>query len=140
MYRLLSIAVLMFVSLTALAIDGEPPLSDPAQDARYRALIKEVRCLVCQNQAISDSNAPLARDLRREIRQKIEAGAGNPEIITFLTDRYGDFVLYRPPFKPTTYLLWAAPALFLLIAGFALVRTVKRRTEQDYGTDGEAHG
>lgn len=140
MLRAFSIMVLMALSAMALAIDGEPPLADPSQDARYRELIKEVRCLVCQNQAISDSNAPLAQDLRREIRQKIEAGAGNPEIITFLTDRYGDFVLYRPPFKPTTYLLWAAPILFLLIAGVALIRTVKRRSEQDYGVDGEAHG
>lgn len=140
MGRVLTIAMLTLFATVAVAIDGEPPLSDPAQDARYRALIKEVRCLVCQNQAISDSNAPLAQDLRREIRQMIEAGAGNPEIITFLTDRYGDFVLYRPPFKSTTYLLWAAPALFLLIAAVALVRTVKRRSEQDYGTDGEAHG
>lgn len=93
---------------------------DPGQAARYHALIEELRCLVCQNESLAESNADLAEDLRAEIRKMMERGATDAQIIDFLVARYGDFVLYRPPFKPNTYLLWFAP-LVLAIAGLAVL-------------------
>lgn len=100
---------------------------DAELDRRFRAFVQDVRCLVCQNEALSDSRAELAIDLRREIREQMEAGKSNDEIRTFLTDRYGDFVLYRPPLKPSTYALWFGP--FALLAGgfIALFRSLARR-------------
>ncbi|MEW6169710.1 MAG: cytochrome c-type biogenesis protein, partial [Pseudomonadota bacterium] len=91
----------------------------PQDEERYQALVNELRCLVCQNQAIADSNAPLAADLREEVRAQILAGRSDAEINEYVTARYGDFVLYRPPFKPTTWLLWLGPFL-LLAAGIAI--------------------
>jgi cytochrome c-type biogenesis protein CcmH len=122
-------AVLLFVAaLPAWAIAPEEMLADPAQQAAYEHLTNEVRCLVCQNQTIADSTAPLAVDLRREIRRMLEAGQSEEEIKTFLLDRYGDFVLYRPRWQTNTALLWLAPVLLLLIGGTALWRIVRRRT------------
>lgn len=112
----------------ALAIDQGPAFDDPATQARYEDLIDEIRCATCQNQSIKDSNAMLAEDLRREIREMIAEGRSNEEILVFLTDRYGEFVLYRPPVDERTALLWGAPILLLLIAGFVLFRVVRRRT------------
>lgn len=100
------------------AIDRAAAFSDPAQQARYEHLANELRCLVCQNETIKDSNASLAADLRRELREQMQAGKSDEEILTFLTDRYGDFVRYRPPLTARTVLLWAAP-LLLLLAGLA---------------------
>ena len=121
--------VLLFLAaLPARAIAPEEMLADPAQQAVYEHLTNEVRCLVCQNQTIADSTAPLAVDLRREIRQMLEAGQSEEEIKTFLLDRYGDFVLYRPRWQTNTELLWVAPVLLLLIGGTALWRIIKRRT------------
>jgi len=110
----------------AHAIDAER-LDDPALQQRFERLTHELRCLVCQNETIADSNATLAADLRREVRQMLMAGKSDVEIRAFLTERYGDFVLYRPPVTPRTWLLWAAPALLLL--GGALVATliIRRR-------------
>ena len=87
---------------------------DAAQEARYHQLINELRCLVCQNQTIAESNAPLAVDLRTQVIKQLSEGRSNAEITGYLTDRYGDFVLYRPPFKASTVLLWAGPFLLLL--------------------------
>jgi len=101
--------------------------NDPQQRALYQHLIHEVRCLVCQNQTIADSNAALAADLRREIREMILAGQSEAEIKQFLVDRYGDFVLYRPPFRAATAILWLAPGLLVLFGGAVLWRTVRRR-------------
>jgi len=84
------------------------------QEQRFDELMHQLRCMVCQNQSLSDSNAPLAKDLRQEVYVQIISGANNDDIIHFMTDRYGDFVLFKPPFKPTTLLLWFAPVLFLL--------------------------
>jgi cytochrome c-type biogenesis protein CcmH len=120
--------------LPALAIDTEPRFEDAALQARYEHLIREFRCLQCQNETIADSNAELAADLRREIRGMVASGSSDGEIRDFLTQRYGDFVLYRPPVQPTTYLLWAAPALLLLIGGWAAARFVRRR-RADLETD-----
>ena len=108
-------AFLLVVAASALAIDMEPAFEDPVMQARYEGLTRELRCTVCQNQTIADSNASLARDLRREVRRLMSEGKSDQEVRDFLTARYTDFVLYKPPVKPQTYLLWAAP--FLLLAG-----------------------
>ena len=136
---LLPVLVLMVALIPApgLAMDPDPALADPAQQQLYERLTSEVRCLVCQNQTIGDSSAPLAADLRHEIRQMIEAGRSEAEIKTFLLDRYGDFVLYRPRFMPTTALLWLAPVLLLLIGGFGLRRIIQRRAALPVPTDDE---
>lgn len=89
---------------------------DTEQEARYRTLTGELRCLVCQNQNIADSDAPLAADLRNQVKRQILAGESNQQVIDYLTARYGDFVLYKPPFKLITLLLWLGPALLVLLA------------------------
>lgn len=119
--------LLSLATLSAWAIENDEALADPAQQAIYEQLTNEVRCLVCQNQTIADSTAPLAIDLRREIRQMLEAGRSEEEIKTFLLDRYGDFVLYRPRWQANTALLWLAPMLLLLIGGGGLWRIIRRR-------------
>lgn len=96
------------------------------QDARYHALIQELRCLVCQNQSIAESNAPLAADLRDQVSTQIAAGKSNGEILDYLTARYGDFVRYRPPLNSHTFLLWFSPGL-LLIAGLVIAWRIARR-------------
>ena len=124
-----------FVVGVAWAIDPEPPLDDPIIDAEYQQLIREVRCLVCQNQPISDSSAPLAADLRREIRRMFEEGSSRTEIEEFLIARYGDFVLYRPQLKPMTWALWGAPIVLLLIGGAVFVRILRARMSQPITED-----
>jgi cytochrome c-type biogenesis protein CcmH len=96
-------------------------------DARVRDLSGQLRCLVCQNESVGDSGAPLAADLRREIRARMEAGASDDEILAYLTSRYGDFVRYRPPLKPRTYALWFGPFVLLGAAVAAMRRSVTRR-------------
>lgn len=118
--------VLLMVG-TARAIDAEEPIGDPAQAALYERLIHEVRCLVCQNQTVGDSTAPLAADLRREIRRLVLEGRSEAEIQQFLLERYGDFVLYRPRFQATTAILWLAPVALLLIGAMAFARILRRR-------------
>jgi cytochrome c-type biogenesis protein CcmH len=95
-------------------------VTDPAIEKRLQSLSKELRCLVCQNETLADSQAGLAEDLRREIREQMKAGKSDKEIISFLTQRYGQFILYRPQVTPTTYLLWFGPFL-LLIGGLAIL-------------------
>lgn len=121
----------------ALAIDTQPAFADPALQLRYETLNRELRCLVCQNQPIADSNAGLAVDLRREVKAMIEAGRTDDEIRTFMTDRYGDFVLYKPPVTARTYLLWAAPVLLVAIALYAIFSIVRRRARQPIDIDPE---
>lgn len=111
----------------AVAIDVDTPLTDPAQIELYERLTEEVRCLVCQNQTIGDSNAALASDLRREVREQVAAGHTEEEIKVFLTDRYGDFVLYKPRYGGPAMLLWIAPAILLLIGAAMLARSIRRR-------------
>lgn len=129
--------VLVMLPTTLPAIDTADPITDPEQRELYERLTDEVRCLVCQNQTIADSNAPLAMDLRREIREKVEDGQNEAEIKTFLTDRYGDFVLYRPRFDGPALLLWLTPALLLLAAAVWLWRIVVRRSDLPITTDEE---
>ncbi len=123
-------AVLLALALasgaTRAATSPEEMLADPALEARARALGKELRCLVCQNQSIDDSDAALARDLRRIVRERLLAGDSDAAIERYLVERYGDFVLLRPPVKPATWLLWVGPFLVLL-AGAGLVFAFLRR-------------
>ncbi len=111
----------------AAAKVAAPAASDVAANARLVELSTELRCLVCQNESLASSRAPLAEDLRREVRERIAAGDSNPQIISHLTDRYGDFVTYRPPFKARTLLLWLLPPLLLLIGLFLLLQQIRRR-------------
>jgi cytochrome c-type biogenesis protein CcmH len=133
------LAALLAFAVQAFAIDTEAAFSDPALQQRYESLNRELRCLVCQNQTIADSNAPLAQDLRREVRAMIAEGKTDDEIRTFMIDRYGDFVLYRPRMTAQNFLLWAAPVL-LLLAGAAAVVVVVRRRSQEPDNDTEAEG
>jgi len=120
---------------SANAIGPEEPFADPVLEAEYQTLIHEVRCLVCQNQTIADSTAPLAADLRREIRELMAGGATRAEAAQFLVDRYGDFVLYRPPFQPSTWALWGAPIALVALGLFVFVRTVRTRSAQPIGEE-----
>ena len=114
---------LLLMLLTAAAHAAEPPAAD---EARYHALIGELRCLVCQNQSIAESNAPLAADLRDQVRTQMAAGKTDAEIIEFVTARYGDFVLYRPPFKARTWLLWLGPFVLLLAVAAIAAKFIRR--------------
>jgi len=135
------IALLLAFAGHALAIDAEDAFADPVLQKRYESINRELRCLVCQNQTISDSNATLAQDLRREVRDMIAAGNTDDEIRDFMIERYGDFVLYRPRMTPENFLLWAAPVLLLLIGAVVVVRVVRRRAqESDIETDGPEAG
>jgi len=123
-------AVALIAAGSALAIDAERAFDDPVLQDRYERINRELRCLVCQNQTIADSNATLAGDLRREVRELIAAGKTDDEIREFMIERYGDFVLYRPRMTATNFLLWAAPVLLLVIGGLAVVRVVRRRSQE----------
>ena len=107
-------------SNNSYAVDPEEFLKDPKQELRARNISKNVRCLVCQNQSIDESSAPLARDMRMIVRNKITEGLTDKEIYKFLTDRYGDFILLNPPFKTSTLILWTSPFLLFFIAAFVL--------------------
>jgi cytochrome c-type biogenesis protein CcmH len=121
-----------FAWLTAaVAKEAAPAAADPALEARVMALSAELRCLVCQNQTIADSNAGLASDLREEIREKMRQGQSDAQIIEFMVDRYGDFVLYRPPLKATTMLLWFGPLLLLAVGVAALFHRLRRRRVEE---------
>ena len=123
----LMLIALLWLTGPAWAGEARPLADDPAVEARLKLLAVELRCLVCQNQTLADSNAPLAEDLRREVREMIVKGMSDKEIIDFLVSRYGDFVLYRPPLKATTTLLWVGPFVLLAGGGVALVVALRRR-------------
>jgi cytochrome c-type biogenesis protein CcmH len=125
--RFALLIVALFLACQAFAIDAGRTFDDPAEQERYERLIQDLRCLVCQNQSIADSNAMLASDLRREVRDLMEAGQSDEQIRSFMTERYGDFVLYRPPVKPRTWLLWSAPAVLLLGGIGIAVLVISRR-------------
>jgi cytochrome c-type biogenesis protein CcmH len=119
-------ALMMTWSFAAGAGEAQALYADQASDARLSTLATELRCLVCQNQTIADSHSELAADLRRQILDQIAAGKTDQEIVDFMVARYGDFVLYRPPLKPTTVLLWLGPFLLLALAAIALFRYFRR--------------
>ena len=116
----------MRLVVAALSLAAAAAFADDALDARLKALESELRCLVCQNQTLAESEAPLAADLRKEVRELAQAGKSDDDIRAYLVARYGDFVLYKPPVKPVTYLLWFGPFL-LLAAGIAVWLVVLRR-------------
>ena len=117
---LIIILAVTTASNNSYAVDPEEFLKDPKQELRARNISKNVRCLVCQNQSIDESSAPLARDMRMIVRNKITEGLTDKEIYKFLTDRYGDFILLNPPFKTSTLILWTSPFLLFFIAAFVL--------------------
>lgn len=138
MKRFLLICCLSLVTASVLAVSSDEPLEDPELQARFDRFTNELRCLVCQNQTVADSAAGLAQDLRDETRRLLLEGATDEEIVTFMTDRYGDFVLYRPPLSPKTYLLWSAPVLFLLLGIFLAGRVIVQRSKAgDLPIEGE---
>ena len=127
-----------FVAILALLLTFGPALAgvevrqfdDPQTEQRYKHLINELRCLVCQNQNLADSNAELAQDLREQVYAMLEGGASDKEIIDFMVNRYGDFVLYRPPVKSSTLLLWAGPFVFLIGGLVILLLVIRRQRKQ----------
>jgi len=122
---------LTLLLLACSALAQEPLVfEDPEQEARYNQLTVELRCLVCQNQNLADSDAPLAQDLREEIYDMMQTGQSNEQIKTFLVDRYGDFVLYRPAMEGNTLALWLIPGVLLGIGGLALFFTVRSRNRK----------
>ena len=130
MIRQLLIAAALLLAVggpPAHAVEPSERLADPALEARARNLSKELRCLVCQNQSIDDSNADLAHDLRVLLRQQLVAGDTDQQVLDYLAARYGVFVLLDPPFEPVTYLLWLAPPALVLLAGGVLVSRSRRR-------------
>ena len=128
-YKILPGIVMLFVLLPVQAADVPLEFDKPEQGQRYQDLIEELRCLVCQNQNLADSHADLAQDLREEVYEMVLAGKNNEEIVDFLVARYGDFVLYRPPVKLSTWLLWFAPFVLLLAGIFLVYRFARARAQ-----------
>lgn len=125
-------------SYSVFAIDTGRAFEDDELQARYEEIISEVRCVQCQNQTIKDSNVQIASDLRREIRRLIAEGKADAEVFDFLVQRYGEFVLYRPPMSGFTLFLWLAPGVFLLAGGFVVVRVVRKRMSMPVDFDDDA--
>jgi cytochrome c-type biogenesis protein CcmH len=121
------VAVLLCTQL-AVAIDTAPAFTDPAQQARYERVIRELRCLQCRSETIADSNATLAADLRRQVREMMAAGKSDQEIFQHMVDRYGDYVLYKPPLAARTLLLWGAPILLLVVGGAVAAFVIARKS------------
>jgi cytochrome c-type biogenesis protein CcmH len=124
--------MLLLLLFSAAALAQSPDL-----EKRVSALAGELRCLVCQNQTLADSNAPLAVDLRNQIREQLKAGKSERDVIDFMVARYGDFVLYRPPFKATTVVLWTGPFVLLALGAWLLVRRVRKRAPPPELTEAE---
>jgi len=122
--------LLLWVPLNLCAQSAQPTPEDPVANKRAVQLAEQLRCLVCQNQSLADSNAALAVDLRGQIREQIAQGRSNDEIVDFMVSRYGDFVLYRPPLKASTWLLWFGPPLLLLMGFIMLMRYVRERRKR----------
>jgi cytochrome c-type biogenesis protein CcmH len=123
------IVALMLLAMPAFAVEPDEILADPAQEARAREIGRELRCLVCQNQSIDDSNAPLARDLRILVRQRIAAGDSDSDVIDFVVSRYGDFVRLKPPFDARTWALWLGAPILLAIAAATIFARSRRPRE-----------
>ena len=139
--RVLFLALAFVLPVSALAIDTGAAFEDPEMQARYETLIDEVRCVVCQNQTIKDSNVFLASDLRREIRRLMSEGKSDREIKDFLVSRYGEFVLYRPRMQGKTLMLWIAPLFLVALGLFAITRVVRSRMALPLDDEpDEAHG
>lgn len=133
----LALLALVVIALPAAAVQPDEVLPDPALEARARAISAHLRCLVCQNQSIDDSNAPLAKDLRVLVRERLQANDSDEAVLDYVVQRYGEFVLLRPPFKMSTWLLWFSPLLFLLAAVW-LVRKSAIGQASARGSEGAA--
>lgn len=129
MIRALALGLLVACG-AAWSIDPQQ-FSSAEEESRYWALIEELRCLVCQNQNLADSNAPLAMDLRDQVLEQIQAGKSDAQIKDYLVERYGDFVLYRPPVKPSTWGLWFGPLVIVAMGATVMLVTVRRRRQSD---------
>ncbi|MDP9014476.1 MAG: cytochrome c-type biogenesis protein CcmH [Pseudomonadota bacterium] len=125
---LLSLGVCAVSGVPAQALDANGQLEDPALQARFENITKDLRCLVCQNESIADSNVELARDLRRQVQEMLVAGKSDDAIFDFMTERYGDFVRFNPPLESKTLLIWGAPFLVLLAGVGIIFRVVRRRS------------
>ena len=128
-------ALCAVLALPVHALDPYGQLEDPALQARYELIIKDLRCLVCQNESIADSNASLAEDLRRQVREMLLAKKSDAEIFAFMRARYGDFVLYNPPLQKTTLLIWGAPFILLLVGLAVVLRIVRMRSRMPVDDD-----
>jgi cytochrome c-type biogenesis protein CcmH len=135
MKRLLVLLLAALACTLALAKEAAPLAEDPVVEQRLIEISEEMRCLVCQNESLAGSRAELAQDLRRELRELIRAGKTDAEIKEFMVSRYGDFVLYRPPVKPTTWLLWAGPFVLMIGGVIALLVYLRRRGQAVAGGD-----
>ena len=128
-YRILklkiSVGLILFLFCSSIIASSLYPFDQPKQEAQFKYLLKELRCLVCQNQDLADSNADLARSLRDEVSSLVKDGQSDQEIIAYLTKRYGDFILFKPPVKSVTALLWFGPALFLLLGLLVFWRSIR---------------
>ena len=122
----------------AAPVDVYGELANPVLESRYELITHDLRCLVCQNESIADSNVELAADLRRQVREMLVAGKSDDDIFQFMTDRYGDFVRFNPPLEPKTWLIWGAPFIMLAVGAFVIVRVARRRArlplDDDPGT------
>ncbi|MCP4698198.1 MAG: cytochrome c-type biogenesis protein CcmH [Gammaproteobacteria bacterium] len=136
MNKLIFILMVIALSFHVHAMDQNPEeFSDPDQEQRYKNLLEELRCVVCQNQSLADSNADLAQDLRDEVRAMVNKGESDTQITDFLVTRYGEFVLYRPPLKSSTYLLWIGPPVLLVIALAVMLFMIRRHKQAPRGLD-----
>ncbi|WP_180897652.1 cytochrome c-type biogenesis protein [Martelella soudanensis] len=131
MMRLVVLLVAVLMPMAVAAVEPDEMLSDPALEARARDISAELRCMVCQNQSIDDSNADLARDLRLLVRDRLTAGDSDDEVVDYVVSRYGEFVLLKPRFSPQTWLLWGAPALLIVLGAIGLWRLALSRRAAD---------
>jgi cytochrome c-type biogenesis protein CcmH len=118
----------LLLSETGRALDVYGQLEDPAPQSRFELITKDLRCLVCQNESIADSNVELASDLRRQVREMLLAGKSDEAIFAFMTDRYGEFVRFNPPLEPKTLLIWGAPFIMLVLGGIIIYRVARQRS------------
>lgn len=127
MRRLATLLAVLLLSVPALAVEPSEMLKDPALEARAREIGRALRCVVCQSQAIDDSNAEVAHDMRRAVRERLTAGDSDQQVMDYMVARYGDFVLLKPPFKEGTWVLWLGAPLLLLLAGGALPLAARKK-------------
>ncbi|ARM87618.1 cytochrome-c-type biogenesis protein CcmH/CycL [Rhizobium sp. CIAT894] len=132
--RLLVVLFILFAPVSAFAVNPDEVLADPALEARARTLSAELRCMVCQNQSIDDSNADLAKDLRLLVRERITDGDSDDQVLNYIVSRYGEFVLLKPRVGMKTVLLWGAPALLALAGGLSLLLFARRRAGKPTGS------
>jgi cytochrome c-type biogenesis protein CcmH len=128
LFLVLSMGLFILTCVPAHALDANGQMEDPALQARFERITKDLRCLVCQNESIADSNVELAMDLRRQVQEMLVAGKSDDAIFDFMTERYGDFVRFNPPLQPKTLLIWGAPFIVLLLGIGIIFRIVRRRS------------